>query len=535
MTQTQIPAPIHPIHTVCPSPIPELPEDHQRDLPLSPDSEKSSLITPPESSHPAFHPLPGMSSVRPAYRPGASFTINELDGREVDHVPIGTAGGRMRGSGSSGTISVGGRGEGSGSGSEGVVSAQSTPSMNRKQNQRISSNGMAVSEMSTPGSSSTATTPREQGDWRGTPDVLLPGRTTLMPSQSQSYHDRDSFLNEKGGGTSSSAPATRQVQARAQYQRELAQSKVQAQARRMNVTAPFLDNPYQMYGETREHQQNMGYQNALVRAQEIEREREHARWRSQNQSHFRSQSQNPAQTPTFPNGEKYEAGGLQRVISTHSIPIGLALDARPSAPPHNAMSAHASGYMGNGKLSPAPAPGSGSASARSFDFELGDGIAQSHVHASLYGSSGNAMQPLNISGQNQSQYTQAQNQAQTPKQNFAYRVVAPTPPPSGAEASASELQGQGQGQGKAPVPGPVPGPVLGSFSASVPNLDLGSAPLGNDLGGKGEMGAQRRQVLLSERNETHVLSWTDYDGGMAVGEEDRLSPALGKGKGRSQE
>ncbi|PQE27263.1 Adenovirus E3 region CR2 protein [Rutstroemia sp. NJR-2017a WRK4] len=52
-----------------------------------PDPEKSGLTPPPESSHPAFHPLPGVSSTRPAYIPNEGFTISELDGKPIDAMP----------------------------------------------------------------------------------------------------------------------------------------------------------------------------------------------------------------------------------------------------------------------------------------------------------------------------------------------------------------------------------------------------------------------------------------------------------------
>jgi hypothetical protein len=52
------------------------------------DPEKSGLTPPPESSHPAFHPLPGVASTRPAYLPNEGFTISELDGKPIDAMPV---------------------------------------------------------------------------------------------------------------------------------------------------------------------------------------------------------------------------------------------------------------------------------------------------------------------------------------------------------------------------------------------------------------------------------------------------------------
>ncbi|PQE19860.1 hypothetical protein CJF31_00006367 [Rutstroemia sp. NJR-2017a BVV2] len=73
---------------------PQLQDQIQRTM--SPDSsplhdtdpEKSGLTPPPESSHPAFHPLPGVASTRPAYIPNEGFTISELDGKPIDAMPV---------------------------------------------------------------------------------------------------------------------------------------------------------------------------------------------------------------------------------------------------------------------------------------------------------------------------------------------------------------------------------------------------------------------------------------------------------------
>ncbi|ESZ90510.1 hypothetical protein SBOR_9111 [Sclerotinia borealis F-4128] len=319
--------PIHPIHAIHPSPISESTEDYENDQPLSPDPEKSSLIPPPESSHPAYHPLPGVSCVRPAYRPGMSFTINELDGREVDCVPFGTAGGRR--SGSLGNI----EGCDSGSGSEGVVSAMSTPNTN----EMVNSNGK-LSAINTPTPThyslsnpfTSTNIPPSQGNWQLPPAALIPGRPapSQFQSQSQSYHQRGS--NSANGGSNPNIANPSQNQTQTQYQHQ--HQKQLSQARRTNSTV--IENPYQMYGSSREHQQNMGYQNALERAQ--------------------SQSQTNTPAPgKGGNGKttrvtRQENGRLTRESSTHSIPIGLGLEARDSVPISGAVSASvsASGFVG---------------------------------------------------------------------------------------------------------------------------------------------------------------------------------------------
>ncbi|TGO90400.1 hypothetical protein BPOR_0066g00100 [Botrytis porri] len=111
MSESQVPVPSHSIPTIHPSLIPRSQEDDENERPLSHDPEKSSLVPPPESSHPAFHPLPVMPSPRPVPRSNMGITMSELDGREI---------GRR-------SLSVGGSERMSGSGSEGAVSAMSTP------------------------------------------------------------------------------------------------------------------------------------------------------------------------------------------------------------------------------------------------------------------------------------------------------------------------------------------------------------------------------------------------------------------------
>jgi hypothetical protein len=73
---------------------PQLQDEIQRTMspdssPL-PDPEKTGLIAPPESSHPAFHPLPGVASTRPAYLPDETFTISELEGNPIEAMPVAT-------------------------------------------------------------------------------------------------------------------------------------------------------------------------------------------------------------------------------------------------------------------------------------------------------------------------------------------------------------------------------------------------------------------------------------------------------------
>ncbi|KAJ8061440.1 hypothetical protein OCU04_009259 [Sclerotinia nivalis] len=385
MTESQISAPIHlmhPMHIVHPTPIPESPEDHEHDKPLSSDPEKSSITPPPESLHPAFHVLPGTSS-RPAYRPGLGFTINELDGRETG-----------RRSGSIGG-SIGARSEGmSMSGSEGIVSPMSTPNTN----ERVSSKGFSA--MGTPpfnliAPASSMNIPQGyghehghghgqvQGTWHSNtaPNNLPPNGPAPIQSQfnTQSYHRRNnSSTNNSNGGSSSPNPYTinqPQAQAQTQYAQQL------AQARRTNAT--IVENPYQMYRDSREHQQNMGYQNALERAQAQDQ------GRSQGQVQSRVQRQMPAQKGkerervsegTDKNGQENEEGsGLKREISTHSIPIGLSLDAQPSA-------SHPNPQKRNRETNPR------------------DQNAQLQVHATLYGNHGGLPEPLHRRTQTQPSY-----------------------------------------------------------------------------------------------------------------------------------
>ncbi|QSZ33243.1 hypothetical protein DSL72_002831 [Monilinia vaccinii-corymbosi] len=452
MTQIQIPAPVHSVPAFYPSPIAESPEDYEADKPLSPDPEKSTLAPPPESSHPAFHPLPGMAGTRPAYRPGMGFAVNELDGREVDHVPLGTAGGRRRRSGSRGEM--GGRSEGSGS--KGVVGTMSTPSF-----------------------SSAPPVPQGQSSRHMPPNVLQSGQPTNIQSQHQLNYRRGNSHSNNGSGSGSESshpnianPSQKghtpiqylEQKAHRQYQRQV------AQVRRMNAPAP--QNPYPMYVDSREHQQNMGYQNALDQAQESEREQS----QSQSQVHAQRAKRNEGD---FTRGE--DQGVPKRKDGTHSIHIGLGLEARPhthhkrfgTSPPTPSTSAATS------QCPPQPKPRS----------------------------------PPRIPGRKPLRHednARMQVQANIPETGTGTtRIPPPGHPPSAIGTATGTGSGNTNQAGKSfehRAVGPAPPPP--SWKPAAQNA---------------------KRVVPTERPREHILSWAEYDGGGKLG----VSAGLdGKGKGK---
>ncbi|RAL59114.1 hypothetical protein DID88_006760 [Monilinia fructigena] len=477
LTQSQIPAPVHPahlkqsIHTVQASPILESTEDYESDRPLAPDPEKSALTPPPESSHPAFHPLPGMASTRPAYRPGMNFTINELDGREIDHVPFGTAGGR--GSGISGRI-----GGSEGSGSDGAVSAMSTPS------QPTSNGNGKISEMSSP------SFPQTRANWHAQPDILLPGQP--IQSQYQPYHRRgDSHSNNGSAGSFSNfTNPSQQTYAQTQYLKQQAQIQYHrqiAQARRMHSNA--AQNPYQLYTETREHQQNMGYQNALILAQELEHER------------VQAQDQACVLLPQTNSGEvthEQNTGISHQETSSHSAPIELGV-ATHSPAQHDQFS----------RSPRAPSPSTSTAISQSQlralyspqqrEQQQHEENTRMQVQANLYGES---QIPSQILSQTYSEApassgggpafsnssSASRNASGNVSQPFQYRVMAPTPPPT-MQNPQTQSQAQAQTQ----------------------NTNM------------------TKDAPQNPRAQDHILSWAEYDGGADLG----FSAGMdGKGKAK---
>ncbi|KAM3086824.1 hypothetical protein ACMFMF_000761 [Clarireedia jacksonii] len=127
-----------------------------------PDPEKSGLIPPPESSHPAFHPLPGVATTRPAYRPNEPFTISELNADPIETMPAT------------------------------VQRYQRVPELDAEDG--------IPSPMSTPVQSHAHAQGHGTGDWRSPP----PG--VLMPewkNGAQGHHRRGSLQNVSRGGSSS--------------------------------------------------------------------------------------------------------------------------------------------------------------------------------------------------------------------------------------------------------------------------------------------------------------------------------------------
>ncbi|CAD6451229.1 ff38a728-af88-4838-9d06-43d5c3e830fc [Sclerotinia trifoliorum] len=390
MTESQISAPIslmHPMPTIHPTPTPESPEDHEHDKQLPSDPEKSSLMPPPEFLHPAFHVLPGTSS-RPAYRSELDFTINELDGREI---------GRR-------SDSIGARSEGmSMIESEGIVSPMSTPNMSAK----VSSNGFSttstppfnlsvpVTSMNIPQGYEHKYRHREvQGTWHSnaSPNNLPPnGHTSTRPQYStQSYHERNnsSTNNSNSNSNSPNLYPIHQQQPQAQTQTQYAQQL--AQARRMNAT--IIENPYQIYRNSREHQQNKGYRNALEQAQAQDRARNHGQVLVQGQVQAEAPSQEQRQIPSQKGKERereriggeteQKDSGLKRESSTHSIPIGLSLDAESSVSPPKSQNRN-----------------------REMHMDTREGNARLRVHDSLDGDCGDLYDSAERRMQIQSSYT----------------------------------------------------------------------------------------------------------------------------------
>ncbi|KAA8564721.1 hypothetical protein EYC84_011616 [Monilinia fructicola] len=194
----------------------------------------------------------------------------------------------------------GGRSEGTGS--DGAVSAMSTPS------QPTSNGNGNISEMT---------------NWHANPSILLPGQPTPIQSQYQyqPYHRRgNSQSNNGSAGSFSSLP--QQTYAQTQYLKQQAQIQYHnqvAQSRRMH--ANVAQNPHQMYTESKEHQQNMGYQNALLLAQELEHER------------VQAQAQARVTLP-YTNSEvthEQNTGISHQETTYQSAPIELGINARSQA------------------------------------------------------------------------------------------------------------------------------------------------------------------------------------------------------------
>ncbi|KAG4030215.1 hypothetical protein MFRU_013g02330 [Monilinia fructicola] len=474
ITQSQISAPVHPahlkqsIHAVHPSPTLESSEDYESDRPLAPDPEKSSLTPPPESSHPAFHPLPGMASTRPAYRPGMNFTINELDGREVDHVPFANAGGR--GSGFSG-----GRSEGTGS--DGAVSAMSTPS------QPTSNGNGNISEMSSPSFPRSQSVPQTQANWHANPSILLPGQPTPIQSQYQyqPYHRRgNSQSNNGSAGSFSSLP--QQTYAQTQYLKQQAQIQYHnqvAQSRRMH--ANVAQNPHQMYTESKEHQQNMGYQNALLLAQELEHER------------VQAQAQARVTLP-YTNSEvthEQNTGISHQETTYQSAPIELGINARSQAQ-HS--------QIPRSPLAPVPSTSTAISqtqlralhSPQQREQQQHEENTRMQVQANLYGGSqmlSNTYSEVPASSGDPN-FSKTNYVNGNGNQSFQYRVVAPTPPPTMQNPQNPQTETQTQTQNT--------------------NLVTKDAP-------------------QHPRTQDHILSWAEYDGGRDLGFSSGMN---GKGKGK---
>ncbi|KAF7945563.1 hypothetical protein EAE96_010330 [Botrytis aclada] len=457
MSESQVSAPSHSIPIVHPSLIPKPQEDDEHDRPLSHDPEKSSLTPPPESSHPAFHPLPGVPSPRPAHRSGMGITMSELDGREIGRRSV-SVGGSERMSGS-----------GSGSGSEGAVSAMSTPS-----------HSVIL------GPSTNLAQGQAQGYWHPNAPANLPLSLSGRPVQSHRRGNSSNSSNSSSINPNSNmnqAPASQYAQN--QYSRQEAQHQYTQQlasarhGKGMNASTNEHQNPYQMYRDSREHQQNMGYQHALVRAQEG---RARALSETQGLGYGQAQGQRNTQkgkgrerlnsTSQEVYAEENDGKELRRESSTHSIPIGLGLDARPApneparnTNPHNEnaqMQVHATLY---GKQENLPR----SISHQDFQAKQPNAAKQTYQTRRANTDSVSSMgspssTTANVGAWNpEPVYTH-------PGFDFECKIVAPTPPPQAMD---------------------VPGGV--------------------------------------EKKRNHVLSWSEYDSG----EDLSISPVLVvKGKGK---
>ncbi|KAF7934033.1 uncharacterized protein EAE97_008393 [Botrytis byssoidea] len=451
MSESQVSAPSHSIPTVHPSLIPKPQEDDEHDRPLSHDPEKSSLAPPPESSHPAFHPLPGMPSPRPAHRSGMGITMSELDGREI---------GRR-------SVSVGGSERMSGSGSEGAVSAMSTPS-----------HSVIL------GASTNLAQGQAQGYWYPNAPPNLPLSLSGRPIQSHSRGNSSNLSNScsiNPDPNMNKAPASQYAQN--QYSRQQAQHQYTQQLasarhmKGMNASTNEHQNPYQMYRDSREHQQNMGYQHALVRAQE-----ERARAFSEMQQGYgqtlgqrnvqkgkgrESMNSTSQEVHTEENDDKE----LRRESSTHSIPIGLGLDARPT-----------------------PREPERDTNPQNED-------AQMQVHASLYGKQEEFPQSLSHQGSQPTQSNAAKQTYQTHRANTDSVSSMGSPSSTSANVGAWNPEPVYTHPGfdfECKVVAPTPPPQMMEISEGV------------------------------EKKRNHVLSWSEYDAGGELS----ISPVLdGKGKG----
>ncbi|KAF5870651.1 uncharacterized protein Bfra_009198 [Botrytis fragariae] len=453
MSESQVSAPSHSIPTFHPSLIPKSQEDDENERPLSHDPEKSSLVPPPESSHPAFHPLPRMPSPRPAYRSGMGITMSELDGREI---------GRR-------SVSVGGSERMSGSGSEGAVSAMSTPS-----------HSMIL------GTSTNLSQRQAQGYWHPNGPSHLPLSLSGRPIQS---HRRGNSANSSNSPSINPNPNMNEGPASQYAQNQYSSQKAQhrytqqlASARYgkgMNASTNEHQNPYQMYRDSREHQQNMGYQHALVREQEG---RARALSESQGQGYGQTQGQRNIQkgkgrermnsTSQEVHAEENDGKELRRESSTHSIPIGLGLDARPAPrePERDTNSQNES--------------------------------AQMQVHANLYGRHKNPPQPLSH------QDFQPQQSKATKQTYQTHRANTDSVSSMGSPSSTSANVGAWNPEPVYTHPGfdfeckvvaPTPPPQMMETSGGV------------------------------KKKRNHVLSWSEYDAGGELS----ISPVLdGKGKGK---
>lgn len=453
MSESQVSAPSHSIPTVHPSLIPKPQEDDEHDKPLSHDPEKSSLAPPPESSHPAFHPLPGMPSPRPAHRSGMGITMSELDGREI---------GRR-------SVSVGGSERMSGSGSEGGVSAMSTPS-----------HSMIL------GASTNLAQRHSQGYWYPNAPPKLPLSLSGRPIQSHSRGNSSNSSNSSSINPNpniNQAPASQYAQN--QYSRQQAQhhyTQQLASARHMkgmNASTNEHQNPYQMYRDSREHQQNMGYQYALVRAQE---ERARALSETQGQEYSQAQGQRNMQkgkgrermnsTSQEVHTQANDGKELRRESSTHSIPIGLGLDAR-TAPRESER-----------------------------DTNSQNKNAQMQVHATLYGEQEDHPQSLSHQDSQLTQSNAAKQTYQTHRANTDSVSSMGSPSSTSANVGAWNPEPVYTHPGfdfECKVVAPTPPPQMMEMSGGV------------------------------EKKRNHVLSWSEYDAGGELS----ISPVLdGKGKGR---
>ncbi|TGO22012.1 hypothetical protein BPAE_0187g00010 [Botrytis paeoniae] len=447
MSESQVSTPSHSIPIVHPSLIPKSQEDDEQDRPLSHDPEKSSLAPPPESSHPAFHPLPGMPSPRPAHRSGIGITMSELDGREI---------GRRR-------VSVGRSERISGSGSEGAVSAISTPS-----------------QSVILGASTNLAQGQAQGYCHPNGPPNLPLSLSGRPIQS---HRRGNSSNPSNSSSINPNPNMNQAPAsqyaQNQYSRQQAQHQYTQQlasaryGKGMNASTNEHQNPYQMYRDSREHQQNMGYQHALVRAQEG---RARALSETHRQGYGQTQGQRNIQkgkgrgrmnsTNQEVHAEEDASKELRRESSTHSIPIGLGLDAQPTP------------------------------RELERDTNSQNGNAQMQVHANVYGKHEDLAQPLS-------------HHDFQPKQTYqTHRANTDSVSSMGSPSSTSANVGAWNPESVYTHPGfdfeckvvaPTPPPQMMEISGGV------------------------------EKKRNHVLSWSEYDAGGELS----ISPVLdGKGKGK---